>query len=154
MSTDLIALIDSFVEAMSGKAKTAELANIRDKLDSYVLGENIRSQLRRLNNPDEVGKIVDALRRLQRAAEALKYKRVNQRETLRLLGIGGGSGLAVASLIAMFSVATPAGLIIPLVLGGAIAGRSVVFGNESSDEIVLLEGIAERCKALADSKDH
>jgi hypothetical protein len=154
MATDLIALIDAFAEAMSGKAQLADLAKIRDKLDSYIFGENVRSQLRRLNNPDEIGKIVDALRRLQRAAEALKHKRVNQRETLRVLGIGGGSALAVGSLVAMLSVATPAGLLIPLVLGGAIAGRSVVFGNETSDEIVLLEAIADRCKSLADSKDH
>jgi hypothetical protein len=153
MPIELIALVDSFAEAMDGSATADELTAIRDKLDSYLFSENVRAKLDRINNPDRVGALVDALRALQRKAEALLHQRSNHREMFRIGGIGGGAGFAGASLLAMFAVSTPAGLLLPLLAGGYMVGRSVVVSNQTSTEIVVLEAIVERCRLLAEYKE-
>lgn len=153
MAETIPALIEGFVEAMNGKATNRQLEVIRGHMDSWKFRENVRTSLRKLNDPDEIARLRDGLRRLQRATEGLASRRQNGRELFRIGGFGGSIGLFGAALVTAVTIATPAVLFIPITGSAAFAGFAAYQSKKASEEITILGQIAETARDLADWKD-
>lgn len=149
MSEDLLSLIAQFTEALNGEATPEELEDIRDKIDSYKFRQNVRVALRGINDPEQIGQVQDALRKLQRRAESLSAKRINSRDMFRIGGIGLSVGVFGSALVGAFSIAASPVLLIPMVGAAYIGWRSVADSNHASREIEILRQIAEVAKELA-----
>lgn len=154
MDSALFAIIDGFTEALDGSATTEQLQAVRGQVDSWVFSENVRAALHGINDPNEVARLRDALRKLQREAEALASRRQDTRELIRIGGFGGGIALFGAALVTAVTFATPAVLVIPLFGSAGIVWQSGVHSSKASQEITVLTQIAEAAKELANWKDY
>lgn len=153
MPTTLVFLIESFVEAMDSSASISDLRSIRDKMDSWLFRENVSEFLQRINDPLEIARLLDLLRRLQRDAEDLASQRSNVRELFRIGGVGGGISLVSGGILAALTTGSPAALIIPIVGTAVVVWQALVHSNQSSKEIGLLQQIAETARDLADRRN-
>ncbi|ABF54099.1 hypothetical protein [Sphingopyxis alaskensis] len=138
---------------MNGEATPEELEDIRDKIDSYRFRQNVRAALRGINDPEHIGQVQDALRKLQRRAESLGAKRTNPRDMFRIGGIGLSVGVFGSALVGAFSIAASPVLLVPMVGAAYIGWRSVSDSNHASREIEILRQIAEIAKELAKDGD-
>ncbi|MCW5646822.1 MAG: hypothetical protein KIT23_06330 [Sphingopyxis sp.] len=152
MDGNLLALIQAFAEAIDAEATPEELEAIRDKMDSYKFRQNVRMAMRGLNDPEQIGAIQDALRKLQRGAERLGAKRTNSREMFRMGGIGGSVGLFGGALVAAFTFAASPALLIPIAGAAIIGWRAVLDSSYASREIETLRQIADVASELTKDK--
>lgn len=154
MSNAIPEIVAGFADALDGSAKIEELEAIRDKMDSWIFRENTRSALRGLNDPEEIARLRDLFRRLQRRAEKLVSRGANRRELFRIGGFGGAIAVVGAGVIAVATaVVAPPLLLVSLVGSGVIGWQSAVHSSRTSDEITLLAQIGEIAKELADWKE-
>jgi hypothetical protein len=149
MSEPLITVLQSVTDVLDNFPNVADLRRLRDQLDSWLLRENIRRSLHGLNSPEQIGDIRDNLRALQRKAEELQSSRENNRENVRLTGLGGGAGLVGGAIIAALSIALPIIAIIPAAGGVYLMRRSKSASGKFTEEIRLLEQIADIAGELA-----
>ncbi len=151
MSKQMALQIRKIAEAIGDSPTIAELRHIREQLDSWLFRENVRQTLSGINSPERIAEIRDSLRHLQRKAEEILGQRDNQRETLRLLGLGGGAGIAGGALVTAMTIAVPAIAIIPVAAGVFMMWRAESSSRSMTEEIRLFEQIADIARQLAES---
>ncbi|SFG34774.1 hypothetical protein SAMN05518801_11836 [Novosphingobium sp. CF614] len=149
MGDELPKLFLNLGKALESEPTVPQLRDIRQMFDSYVLSESVRRGLDRLNDPLSVAHMLDTIMHCKRTAEELRSRRLNARETTRLVGIAGGIGLAAGAVLAALALTTPAVAFIPFLAGTIICTRSIKQASESSEEITVLDQIIERLGELA-----
>lgn len=149
MTDELPVLFSELRMALESGPTVAQLRDIRQMLDSYVLSESVRRALDRVNDPSSVARVLDEVRHCRRSTEELRSKRQDTRETTRLVGIAGGMGLAAGAVVGALALTMPAVAFIPFLAGAIICTRSMQQASQSSEEITVLDQIAERLRELA-----
>lgn len=149
MSEPLIKVLHTVVDAIDGSASISNLRKLRDQLDSWLLRDNIRKALHGLNSLERISAIRDCLRAIQRKAEELLSARDNEREIVRLVGLGGGTGLVGGAMVTALTMSFPAIAIIPAAGGVYMMWRARIASRSFTEEMRLLEQIAEIASELA-----
>jgi hypothetical protein len=148
MDEHLIQLFDCYREALQSEPTIQQLHEIRDQLDSWLLGENLARQLAVINDPDRIARLRDSATRLMRAAEDLSSKRQDSRDFVRTGGLTLGVGMMGGALAGVAALTFPALAILPFAGGVYIAWRAKSQSAKNSGEINLLNQIAGRLAGL------
>jgi hypothetical protein len=140
MRQNALELLTSYLEALASRPSLQDLADMRKKLDSTVFRAAIHQVAWFSNDPE----LSDALRELQRSAESLIAQMQDEREALRIGGIGGGAALIGGSIIAALTVPVVGAFgFIGVFGGGWLIGTSSVRSRSRSREIEVLRQIAD-----------
>lgn len=148
MGDDVIAIFEATVKALQGDPSVKDLREIREQLDSHILWANMKDLLRRLNDQDRIAELRDAAARCRRAAQDLSAKQLDRRDVVRIVAIGGGVALGAGAIAGVMALAAPGVALIPLIGAGFIVWRGITSSRAVSEEITLLDNIADRIQEL------